>query len=65
MNENRKQKLVPYIFFEGRTDEAIAFYKKAIGAEVLMLMRFKESPDQSMNPPGVPRPAPAAVPKPP
>ncbi len=42
----------PYLFFDGRCDEAIAFYKKALGAEVTMLMRFKESPDQSMVGPG-------------
>lgn len=38
----------PYINFEGRCDEAIDFYKKAVDAKVDMLMRFKESPDQSM-----------------
>jgi PhnB protein len=38
----------PYLSFEGRADEAIEFYKKAIGAKVEMLMRFKEAPDQSM-----------------
>ena len=42
----------PYLSFEGRCDEAIEFYKKAIGAKVDMLMRFKESPDQSMISPG-------------
>ena len=35
----------PYLFFEGHCDEAIAFYKKAIGAEVQMLMRYKDSPE--------------------
>lgn len=43
----------PYLFFEGRSDEAIAFYKQALGAEVVMLMRFKENPDpgcQTANP---------------
>jgi PhnB protein len=35
----------PYLFFEGRCDEALAFYQQAVGAEVLMLMRFKEAPD--------------------
>jgi PhnB protein len=35
----------PYLFFEGRCDEAIAFYKKAIGAEVQMLMRYKDAPE--------------------
>jgi PhnB protein len=38
----------PYLAFEGRCDEAIDFYKKAIGAEVQMLMRFKDAPDPSM-----------------
>src|ERR1700691_968025 len=42
----------PYLAFEGRCDEAIEFYKKAIGAKVEMLMRFKEAPDQSMVSPG-------------
>jgi len=35
----------PYLFFEGRCDEAIAFYRKAVGAEVTMLMHYKDSPD--------------------
>ena len=35
----------PYLFFNGRCDEAIDFYRKAAGAEVIMLMRFKESPE--------------------
>ena len=35
----------PYLMFNGRCEEAIEFYKKAIGAEVQMLMRFKEAPD--------------------
>jgi len=38
----------PYLFFEGRCDEALEFYKNALGAKVDMLMRFKEAPDQSM-----------------
>ena len=38
----------PYLNFDGRCDEAIEFYKKAIDAKVDMLMRFKEAPDQSM-----------------
>jgi len=42
----------PYLSFEGRADEAIEFYKKALGAKVEMLMRFKEAPDQSMISPG-------------
>ena len=39
----------PYLFFDGRCEEAIDFYKRALGAEVTMLMRFKEMPDP---PPG-------------
>ena len=42
----------PYLSFEGRCEEAINFYKTALGAEVVMLMRFKEAPDQSMMTPG-------------
>lgn len=38
----------PYLFFDGRCDEALDFYKKALGAEVAMLMRWKDSPDKSM-----------------
>ena len=42
----------PYLNFDGRCEEALDFYKKAIGATVTMLMRFKESPDKSMITPG-------------
>ncbi len=42
----------PYLNFNGRCEEAIEFYRKAIGAEVAMLMRFKDSPDPSMCSPG-------------
>jgi PhnB protein len=44
-----------YLFFDGRCEEAVEFYKKALGAEVEMLMRFKEAPDPpppGMVPPG-------------
>ena len=44
-----------YLFFDGRCEEAVEFYKKALGAKVEMLMRFKESPDPpppGMLPPG-------------
>ncbi len=41
----------PYLFFNGRCEEAVEFYKKAIGAEVQMLMRNSESPEPA--PPGV------------
>ena len=45
----------PYLFFNGRCEEAIAFYKRALGAEVLMLMRNNEAPEPAppgMLPPG-------------
>jgi len=44
-----------YLFFDGRCEEAIEFYKKILGAEVTMLMRFKDSPEPpqpGMIPPG-------------
>lgn len=44
-------KVQPYLFFDGRCEEAIEFYKRALGAEVLALMRFRESPDPP--PPGM------------
>lgn len=42
----------PYLFFDGRAEEAAEFYKRALGAEVQMLVRFKESPDSASIPPG-------------
>ena len=41
----------PYLIFDGRCEEAIEFYKSALGAEVTMLMRFKDSPEP--HPPGM------------
>jgi PhnB protein len=43
-----------YLFFDGRCEEALDFYRKALGAEVTMLMRFKDSPEppQPGMPPG-------------
>jgi PhnB protein len=35
----------PYLFFDGRCDEALELYKKTLGAKVDMLMRFKECPE--------------------
>jgi uncharacterized glyoxalase superfamily protein PhnB/uncharacterized protein YndB with AHSA1/START domain len=42
----------PYLFFEGRCEEALDFYRGALGAEVTTLLRFKDSPEQAMVPPG-------------
>ena len=41
----------PYLFFDGRCEQAVDFYRKSLGAEVTMLMRFKESPEP--HPPGM------------
>ena len=40
-----------YLFFDGRCEEALEFYRKALGAELTMLMRYKDSPDPP--PPGM------------
>ncbi|MEW9897169.1 VOC family protein [Chitinivorax sp. PXF-14] len=44
-----------YLFYEGRCEEAIEFYRKALGAETIMLMRYSDSPEPTqpgMIPPG-------------
>jgi PhnB protein len=41
----------PYLFFDGRCEEAVEFYRRVLGAEVTMLMRFKDSPEPP--PPGM------------
>jgi len=38
-------RIEPYLFFDGRCEEAIEFYRRALGAEVNFMMRFKESPE--------------------
>src|SRR5262245_56639794 len=48
----RVMQVQSYLFFDGRCDEAIEFYKKTLGAQVGMLMRFKDSPDKSACAPG-------------
>jgi PhnB protein len=42
----------PYLFFDGRCEEAVEFYRSKLGAEVSALLRFKDSPEKSMVPPG-------------
>ena len=44
----------PYLFFEGRCEEAIDFYRRVLGAKVEMLMRYKDSPEPP--PPGMVKP---------
>ena len=45
----------PYLFLDGRCEEAIEFYRETLGAEVVMMLRFKDSPEPhrpGMLPPG-------------
>lgn len=45
-------KVEAYLQFDGRCEEALDFYRQALGAEVTMMMRFKEAPDQTGITPG-------------
>ncbi len=45
----------PYLMFDGRCEEALEFYRTALGAQIDMMMRFKDSPEPpppGMLPPG-------------
>lgn len=42
--------LQPYLFFDGKCEEALAFYRETLGAEQLMLLRWKDCPDPAMSP---------------
>ena len=48
------QQVQPYLFFDGKCEEAIEFYKNTLGAKVDMMMRFKDNPDPQPGscPPG-------------
>jgi PhnB protein len=46
-----KASVQPYLFFGGRCEEAIEFYRKALGAELAMISRFKDAPERQ---PGLP-----------
>jgi|SRR6266496_1648063 len=56
MTTTKNNRIVqPYLFFNGSCEQAVEFYRKALGAEVEMMMRFKESPEPpqpGMVPPG-------------
>jgi PhnB protein len=47
----------PYLFLEGRCEEAVGFYRKAIGAEVQMLLRYGDGPEGGECPDGSRPPA--------
>ena len=45
----------PYLFFDGRCEEALTFYRNVLGAEIGMMMRWKDSPEpcpEGTIPPG-------------
>jgi len=48
---NTKSIIEPYLFFNGRCEEAVKFYQQALGAELQFMMRYKESPEPL--PPGM------------
>jgi PhnB protein len=56
MNTTKDNRIVqPYLFFNGRCEQAFEFYRQALGAKLEMMMRFKESPEPpppGMVPPG-------------
>jgi PhnB protein len=55
MSTKNTRFIQPYLFFNGSCEEAVEFYRGALGAEVEMMMRFKDSPEPpqpGMVPPG-------------
>ena len=50
---NSNMSVQPYLFFNGRCEEALEFYRSAVGAEVEMLSRFKDAPEPGMAQPGM------------
>lgn len=50
MSTTQIRVIEPYLFFNGRCEEALEFYRRALGAEIEMIMRYKESPEPP--PPG-------------
>jgi PhnB protein len=53
--QNNERVIQPYLFFSGRCEQAVEFYRKALGAQVDIMMRYKESPEPAqpgMVPPG-------------
>ena len=44
----------PYLFFEGRCEEALMFYRDRLGAEIEMMMRYGEEPASPTSRPRLP-----------
>lgn len=40
----------PYLYFEGRAEEALGFYQKTLGAQVDVMMRMSEAPPEAQTP---------------
>ncbi len=38
-------RIEPYLFFHGRCEEALEFYRTALGAQIDMVMRYSDSPE--------------------
>jgi PhnB protein len=49
--EQKAIKVGPYLMFNGRCEEALEFYQRAIGAEIVTMMRFRDNP--APTPPGM------------
>jgi len=47
------QQIQPYLFFEGRCEEAIKFYEKAVAAKTDMLLHYKDCPEPNACAPGM------------
>ncbi len=47
MKSGQNRTMQPYLFFRGRCEEAIEFYKKALGAKLNMMMRFRDNPEKT------------------
>ena len=48
-------KIQPYLFFNGRCEQALDYYHQTLGAEIGMFLRYKDSPEPpppGMVPPG-------------
>lgn len=45
MSTESKHIIQPYLIFSGRCEEAVAFYREKLGAKVVAMLRFEESPE--------------------
>ena len=44
--------VVAYLWLDGRAEEALEFYRRALGAEIEAIHRYKDSPEAGHTPPG-------------